>query len=352
MRVILHIGSEKTGTTSLQATLTKFRTDLVGAGVLFPLLLPQDNHSILAVPFYHTAIPREFYQKMGEDKTDADAIAFAYWGEVKAQVTAHPECDTLLISGEHFLNIDDHAALSRYLANLFPRAEIEVLCYLREPVSYYTSYLQQRIKASSKLFWPGNDNWADKLTAWRRVGRLTIREFAGDQLVGRDIVSDVMACIDTGLAARCTIDSVRTNEGISPEAAHILQSYRMQIHPDRDDLFLPDSQRLFIALQRAEGHLPKPKSKARLKQGVAEFARLQALPDLLALQNDLGFTFRDESLYDAHAVRCAYTNLPPLKTSPASMAAIFRLRESYLRMLQAEAFAQLLQGFATRERYA
>lgn len=83
---------------------------------------------------------------------------------------------------------------------------------------------------------------------------------------------------------------------------------------------------------------------------MAERARLTALPDVQALRGVLGFAFRDETLYDEPAVRAACEKSPALEEVPQSIASIFRLRDFYLRKLQAEAFAQVLQGFGSRER--
>lgn len=133
MRILLHIGSEKTGSTSLQASFTKFRRQLANAGILYPSLPPLASHSILAVPFFRERLPREFFQKMGRDKAVADEIALSYWQEVATQVSRTQGIDTLLISGEHFLYLDDHQALLRHLTALFPGCQLEMLCYLARP---------------------------------------------------------------------------------------------------------------------------------------------------------------------------------------------------------------------------
>lgn len=349
MKVLLHIGSQKTGSTSLQATFKKFRHRLASKGVLYPVLPPLASHSILAVPFFKTGIPREFYQTMGRNKADVDAVAMAYWQDVVRQAQEQPGIDTIVISGEHFLDIEDHQGMAHHLARLFPGCEVSVLCYLRDPISYYVSYLKQRIKASHNLFWPRTENWAPKLTAWQSLGPVTVREFAPSLLRDGDLVCDALAWVSEALAEQFTLETVRANQSISSEAALILFNYRRLIHTERNDLFLPDSQRLFTALKRAEARLPEPRRAAVLKPGMKERLLFEAGPDLKALRKTFGFVFKGDGLYDLETAQTVVKEMAPLDSAPKFLGEILAIHRPYLERLQAETFAQLLQGFSTRE---
>lgn len=141
-RCILHIGTEKTGTTSLQRFLALNRAALIAQGIYVPAsLAPPDppgalNHSDLAaLALADWRLDDKLRQQRGIATLDdlarfraVTAAAFA------AEIAAAPEgCDTLLISTEHchsrVLLLDEVARLYAFLVPF--AAEYEVLVYLR-----------------------------------------------------------------------------------------------------------------------------------------------------------------------------------------------------------------------------
>lgn len=104
MRLILHIGTEKTGTTSLQAWAAEYRDQLAQQGVWYPLSLGKFNHRSLSF-FGRTADDPD--DGMREAGLTTDAALRLRIGELRHQfANEHGRslargCTTALISSEH-----------------------------------------------------------------------------------------------------------------------------------------------------------------------------------------------------------------------------------------------------------
>lgn len=142
-RAILHIGFEKTGTTSLLATMKKSRKALAAAGILFP-----DNahdHTFLAMVF--GLDERQRLEKAGQtdprlwDAFKADQIA-----GLERQVAAF-DGEVLLFSAESLAALPPASvtAMTQYLATL--AEEVLVVAYVRHPVEQAASLSQQLVKS-------------------------------------------------------------------------------------------------------------------------------------------------------------------------------------------------------------
>ena len=103
MRLILHIGSDKTGTTSIQKALSLSRNYLAQKGVLYPQLENSDNHNLLAVSFMgkERRQPRRLVRRYGNSDAVLSASGNA-WLAIKQQLEQN-DFHTVILSGEHFL---------------------------------------------------------------------------------------------------------------------------------------------------------------------------------------------------------------------------------------------------------
>lgn len=352
LRILLHIGTPKTGTTSLQSLFYNSRETLLSHGILYPEVSFFQKHSILAVPYYAAGtMPREFRYSLGDDRDHVEELAMSYWNDIARQVRDTPELHTLILSGEAFFDIVDHERLKNQLAIAFPEAQIEVLCYLRAPPSYYVSLLLQHIKASSRLYWPASENWETKLRGWMSIGALTLREFRPDQLLDGDLVTDALSYIfpdSNPLEADPFSEPkkmAKLNTSLSAEAAHLLVTYRGQIHASSENILMPDSIRLVRALQIAQELLPADSrpSRPRLHANIRERAIKESLSDLMFLRDTLDFTFQGigslENVLDEPTRN---------EAEPQLVEEIIPLNPETLEALRVEVLALLLQGEAMR----
>ncbi len=137
-RILLHIGRHKTGTTSIQLFLDRNRTKLLESGISYPMAgryrsparSPQDRvaHHKLA----HACC------KEGQGAKD-------YLSEFREQLLSETkDCSTVVLSSEAFQNVSNVEVVQE----LFKNFNVEVICYLREYLSYVSSAYAQEIKAS------------------------------------------------------------------------------------------------------------------------------------------------------------------------------------------------------------
>ena len=287
MKIILHIGAPKTGTSSIQVTLNRSRKLLAERGIRYPQMPGTNRHSLLAVPFLD-AVPREFWPRYGRDKAEVDKAAMEAWQDI-ANLEGMP---TLILSGETFINLRDGQGLCAVFQRLFPGAEIEILCYLRDPRSAFPSDLQQVLKASHRLPEQLHRPVVPALRRFGKIGKITLLEF------GADAVSDFAArFLPAGMPLNRP--DARDNVSMSAEGAQILQSFRLAAFPDQPNVMNDTTKRVLDALASAEaalggvGYFGKPTLRHEIPGAI--IAAAQA--DLAALEDEFGFRFGDPALY-------------------------------------------------------
>jgi hypothetical protein len=270
MHLILHIGTAKTGTTSLQVSLASNRRALARRGVLYPEPpAHRVNHNLLTTLLGPSVrVPREFLE-MG-DEASLRKLGQRYWDGIRREV-ARSAANVVVISGEYFYGLPGEgvARLRELLADL-AGDDIEVACYLRGPAEYYVSMMQQQVKASHTVQPPSRFQWraAACLTRYLETfsAPLVVRSAERPALVQgdvrRDFVQTFLPQIDLGgPITRAPI----LNESMSAEAMCILQAVRRRGWPDEDGRFAPESNRLVAALN-----------------GMREGSPLQSSPELRA----------------------------------------------------------------------
>ena len=149
--VILHIGINKTGSTSIQDALSenaealRAEADIQYAGNFA-------NHSVpLYTMFSERALSYHANVRRGVTSGERLQALRTELFESYEAVLAEPKAGTLLLSGED-LSLLSEAAVSRLKAWLSPRAsEFRVIAYLRHPRPWSSSEAAQRIKGGAIL---------------------------------------------------------------------------------------------------------------------------------------------------------------------------------------------------------
>lgn len=185
-RVILHIGTEKSGSTTLQAALWENRESLLKLGFCFPQSLGQSNHTGLAA--YASSLPRTEALRRSFRGADGETdVRKRIAGLLREEMNALPSgVHTVVLSGEHchshLTELADVERLRDLLAEHFEDCVVTV--YLRRQVDLAASLYSQQIKAggtqTSVLPKAGPENpyfnYADLLKRWGAVfGRVNIR---------------------------------------------------------------------------------------------------------------------------------------------------------------------------------
>lgn len=153
MKLILHIGTEKTGTTSIQQALAVDRDRLAGQGILFPRLFGSSNHMELAVAAMTPSADDELQMiELGRQSETHEEYIQRLRAQLRSEI-AQSGVDQVLLSNEHcHSRLRDPAAIARILS-LFDTQpqEVEIFVYLRRQDRLAVSLHSTRLKGG------GND---------------------------------------------------------------------------------------------------------------------------------------------------------------------------------------------------
>lgn len=203
-RAILQIGTEKTGSTTLQHFLAVNRAALLANGYQYPLFCGDKNHVGLAV------------YALSPDKDDVLRDAYGYSGptdlpglRVHMATAARAELDgskTALFCSEHchsrLTTTAELTTLRDFLAEFFDDIQISVYLRRQDQVALSLYSTQLKSGAEHQRLLPQTDgqdhyyNYDRSLTLWESVfGRENIhaRLFDRAELVGGSIVTDFVA---------------------------------------------------------------------------------------------------------------------------------------------------------------
>lgn len=235
-KLVLHIGLDKTGTTTIQNALYSNREPLLAEeGVLYPSLMPNLSTPLLTIfknnPHEHRAnriagLPYEEVEKRRQ----------SYLNSLETEISS---CDwrILLLSAEGLSSLRESevAKLGKWGEQYSTNRT--VLVWVRHPVTWACSVIQERLKQGETLEQlyqdPPTPNYRQKISnAVSVFGKENIRVF--DFETAAESVGGVVGTFasQAGLSrSSCELlarQAVRTNESLSLEAAHILDSLNRQ----------------------------------------------------------------------------------------------------------------------------
>jgi len=223
MKIILHAGMHKTGSSSIQRTLNA--ADLPNhaipqtaagnlSGVVSMLFDDEPEKGVMAVS---NGLTKEELKRRGD-----------IW---KNRLVETLRCDKEygVLSAEKISTLPQSGLirLREFIEKFSP--DIKVVAYVRKPVSFMQSAFQQRVKggAGQSLFagtiWP---NYQKRFAGIDDIfGRenVTLKIFDPDHLRSRDVVIDFFSEIGVDLSPEVVI---RTNESLSLEATALLYVQR------------------------------------------------------------------------------------------------------------------------------
>lgn len=208
---ILHIGGEKTGTTTLQATLGANRASLAASGILFSRAAGGDNHVLL--PLHATAGigTDDLRQAAGFGDAGIFGNFLARFPEVLRREAEASGARILIYSSEHLSSrIRDAEAVRRVWSVLGQIAdEIRLVYYARPQTELVLAAWSTMLKSGSAAPFAlerilANPAPFDHAALAERWGAFfsdpywVFRAYQRGQLVGDDIVADF--CAATGLS--------------------------------------------------------------------------------------------------------------------------------------------------------
>lgn len=161
MRVVLHIGTNKTGTSALQGYLLSNPPTLQEANLIYP----QAGRTTPDAPAHH-----RLAYAVGQAPHQAD-----YFVSELSEEAANSDADGVFLSSEVFHTVNPAPLISSFRE---AGHTIEVICAVRNHVDYFSSWYRQTVKSEVSTFdFPNfvnliNKPYAPFLVAWLdAVGR-------------------------------------------------------------------------------------------------------------------------------------------------------------------------------------
>jgi hypothetical protein len=208
---LLHIGGEKTGTTTLQATLAANRTALAGAGMMYSRAAGREAHGLLALYASAGEGTADLRAAMGLDPPGHFENFLARFPAMLAREAAESGARVLIYSSEHLSSrLHDQSAVERVrtlLAKLVD--EVHLVYYARPQAELVLAAWSTMLKSGSAapfslaaaLSNPTMFDHAALVTRWAEAfpgSPWRFRPYQSALLTDNDIVADFCAC--TGVA--------------------------------------------------------------------------------------------------------------------------------------------------------
>jgi hypothetical protein len=346
MKVVVHLGLNKTGTTALQTALHGARDVLIGRGALYPDGGPfKENHKLLNALFK----PAERVDRSVRNEfADADKMtraAEAMWAGIRKDVDAKRP-NLLILSSEYFFQHPELADFERLRARLAEVADkIEPVLYVREFASHYGSAAQQDVKNARPLGPLLGSQLSSTLPGLEQAlgARVAIRPADRAQLDDGDTTSDFLARFVTPAIGPVDIPrGARLNESVSAETMAILDRFRKLRYPDASQK-MPDFYSLRAILQGLEAGEAEKAPGARLRPEAAAALQRSAV-DLPWLRDMYGVSFPG---VDYAAIDGAP---PPFEPAETDVETLFYVDAARRDRLHAAAMSQALAAWRNAAR--
>lgn len=234
----LHIGTEKTGTTSVQRFLRTNRTLLAEHSILYPSAPGRENHMGLTAAAIRERRSggdvREIYGLNSVE--DVRRFRETLRDTLKAEVEAAPYTKAVM-SGEHcssrLVHEDEVAWLQEFLQQFF--SKVYIVVYLRRQDDFFLSTYSTTVKggSTSPMALPTGENLNRRYDFWQLTSRWA-NVFGRDQIICRkyeksglkndSIVEDVLSV--TGIPEDLPfVWPERLNESLDAESLEFLRLF-------------------------------------------------------------------------------------------------------------------------------
>lgn len=269
LKLIIHAGTPKTGTTSLQTYLDKRQRKLRGKGILYPHNLEKLQNS--------TAPKHQWFEK---NLVTAHVDFFLEnFRNIISQVTA--DTHTVILSSEGIYNYwwDFPDESKEILAELNMLFDIEIWVWFREPVAFIESFYKQCIRnpqIEGNACYGKDLSFAEMLDIEWFSQHLDYQGFVTEcqALFGRDSVSvfeyqgDVVQEViqKLGLATPHDNPTPRQNKSLNSASIALLKTInRLDVKAKDKEILMPHLKEINGILENyAEGSLLDAKSRERV----------------------------------------------------------------------------------------
>lgn len=302
---LIHIGTPKTGTTSIQNWLAAAQRNGDLGPVCYPLYRNDRNQSRLIACYRPDTVPGWMRSEFPANDDRFRAMQRRYHTFVFDRLRS---ATSAILSAE---------ALSQFTAVEVQhlRADLEsagfgtfhVVLYIRDPADFYLSLVQERLK--SAVAPPLVPNPAEFTYRFREMaetwegafpGSLVVRRFLGGPR--HDVIDDFAGLLRLHMGLEPPRIPLRLNATLSAEGMRIVQDFRDSA-PEEDGAIPEDTLRLVRFLQRSTSRVEQ--TKPALNMAVAQRIRVRHAADAATITAryavDLGISQADSRQADPTA---------------------------------------------------
>jgi len=295
MKILVHYGKAKTGTTAIQQTFAMSRKELRQHKVVYPKLMvvPRTQQS-LAITFKDPdKLHPNFLQYFNGDEAAMRRGGEQAWAIVEDHLQRFPP-EVLILSGEEFYAGMTRESQERFRQRLLKYSDdIQPIVYLREPAAHYLSLVYQNAGNVRSLPRPyaSRDRWRVEILEEVFGRKPALCTYDRSVLEGGDVVRDFMTRFLPGVPLEALNSPQYSNASLSAESTSIMLWYIRHHITERTLDSRNEVLRLRKALKEIENTM-EDVPKARLKEEVRQAIRRSAT-DLLWLRQHYDIVFPD-----------------------------------------------------------
>lgn len=221
MKLILHIGQSKTGTTALQNCFLKNKSALIEQGILYP------DYYVGGMPL-KTACHNSMAESLSGFLRHPNLTITEYFSQFEREAAEH-KCHTILLSAESFFGapfvwrfpsedtfFKAYEEKLKLLKSLIKDYDTHIIAYMRPPEDWIESAIAHIIRYDGLLgqsLYKNDEqafsllsphlNYPKLLTLWKNTlvpQKITMAPYARKNLVGNDIITDFFHRLDINTA--------------------------------------------------------------------------------------------------------------------------------------------------------
>lgn len=246
MKVFLHVGYHKTGSSSIQSFLNINRQALIDKNVLYP-------QSFIHI-YAHYGLSKLL---MGHPSTEQVAGSEDIVKELIAEIN-NSNCDKVVFSSEYLIlaNKGQIEEVKGFFQNVLKASEVKVVIYLRRHDEWFESQFNQAAKTDDSPPWDidirdyilhilGNPaiRYLPVIEKWGNIfgnENIIVRPFETEQFHGNDLITDFLHLLGVeNYGFKLKSNDVVENKSVSSGALYLLaQLRRMPKSEDRDNLII------------------------------------------------------------------------------------------------------------------
>ncbi|MEJ0048251.1 MAG: hypothetical protein WDN04_20595 [Rhodospirillales bacterium] len=258
--IYLHIGTQKTGTTTLQTVGRENREALAARGILYPEAPGTTNHIGLTLYATGGLGNRDLMRDAGlRSPEDVASYQAALPGRLRSEILASG-CSKVWLSNEHLSSRVRYVEQLKQLADMLRElaADVRVVIYLRHQPEYFLSTYSMMVKAGSnkETLPPQSEreyyyNYEKMLNVWAAAfgeSAITVRVFERPVLKNGDVVDDFFAIMGIERGPDLVIPT-GLNPSLDARVLQFLRLFRQHVPRYVDDVPNPDHGDVAKALE-------------------------------------------------------------------------------------------------------